>query len=205
MPGVHLETTSALHPLLREPAEVAVRYGLEHGAGPHAAVAEVHVKGSRPRRRWFVVGGRSRTRAFARRRDAVDFADRHGGAVEVRDVVAERWTTGRAYDGVPDIARVVPGVRYLVTLKIPLDRAGEPVGRYPRTWRYEAYRTAPPATFTDWCEELVHAAAHEGRHVWQFATGAPRSEIDAEQWACTVLERWRATVCETAQGQLALF
>jgi hypothetical protein len=205
MPVVHLETTNALHPSLREPAEVAVRYGLEHGAGPHAAVAEVHVKASRPRRRWLVVGGRARTRAFARRRDAVDFADRHGGAVEVRDVVAERWTTGRAYDGVPDIARVVAGVRFLVTLKIPLDRAGEPVGRYPRTWRYEAYRTAPPATFMDWAEELVHAAAHEGRHVWQFATGAPRSEIDAEEWACTVLDGWRAALRGTGPCQLALF
>jgi hypothetical protein len=205
MPDVHLETTSALHPSLREHAEAAVRFGLAAGAGPHAAVAEVHVKASRPRRRWFVVNGRARTRGFARRRDAVDFADRHGGAIEVRDVIAERWTTGRAYDGVPDIARVAPGVRYLVTLKIPVDRAGEPVGRYPRTWRYEVYRTAPAATFSDWCEELVHAAAHEGRHVWQYATDAPRSEIDAEQWACSVLERWRADVHATRVGQLTLF
>lgn len=200
---VNLTLPSALDRSLHDRAAGAVRFGLVHGAGQYAAAVEVHVKASRPRRRWYVTGGPGRARAYSRRRDAIAHADRHGGVVEARDVSAQRWTTGRAYDGVPSIARVAAGVRYLVTLKVPVGRDGAPGGRYPRTWRYAAYRRAPEATFASWEEELVHAAAHEGRHIWQFATGAPRSEVDAERAACAVLDAWRAQL--PAGGQLRLF
>lgn len=200
---MHLTLPSGLHPDWHHRAAVAVRFGFEQGAGSPARRAELHVKATRPRRRWRVVSDRlPRARGFARRRDAVEFADRVGGAVEAHDVIVQRWTSGRAYDGVPGIARVEPGVRYLVTLKLPLQSDGTPHGRFPRTWRYDEYVTAPPATFADWSEELVHAAAHEGRHIWQFATDSPRSEIDAETHACAVLEAWR---CRIPGAQLSLF
>jgi hypothetical protein len=202
MLAVHLVLPSALHPALRGEASAAVRFGFDAVVGPAARRVEVHVKAARPRRRWRVVGGRS-PHTYARRRDAVEHADLHGGSVEARDVAGQQWTTGRAYDGVPGLARVAGGVHYLVTLKIPVDRAGVPPGRYPRTWQYAAYRTAPAATFASWVEELLHAAAHEARHVWQFATGAPRSEVDAERVACAVLGDWRAA--RGAGEQLRLF
>jgi hypothetical protein len=44
---------------------------------------------------------------------------------------------------------------------------------------------------TDWREALVAVAAHEARHLWQFAAGAPRSEVDAERHAATHLAAYR--------------
>ena len=198
---VHVTIPKGLHVDWQPVAHEAVLFGLRHGAGEFAACAEVHAKAARPRRRWGVVGGR-RNLWFARKRDAVSWADRYGGDIEVRDIITQRWTSGRAYDGVPSIAKVESGTRYLVTLKLPVRSDGTPIGRFPRTWQYDRYVTAPAVTFDDWAEEVVHSAAHEGRHVWQFGTDAPRSEIDAETHACTVLEQWRA---ENDGLQLQLF
>lgn len=199
---MHLTLTSTLHRRWHPAVAGAARFGLSGGAGEHAALVEAHVKAAKPRRFWRVVDAAGSPLLFARRRDAIAHADRHGGSLEVRDISPQSWTSGRAYDGVPGIARVSAGVEYLVTLKVPVTSFGEPRGRYPRTWRYERYATAPPATFADVAEEIVHTAAHEGRHVWQFATEAPRSEIDAEHRACEVLDEWRM---RTTGVQLSLF
>lgn len=51
--------------------------------------------------------------------------------------------------------------------------------------------TAPIVHLADWQEAMVAVAAHEGRHVWQYQHGAPRSEVDAERYASQRLELWR--------------
>jgi hypothetical protein len=43
----------------------------------------------------------------------------------------------------------------------------------------------------DWREALVAVAAHEARHLWQYATTAPRSEVDAERHAARTLAAYR--------------
>ena len=52
-------------------------------------------------------------------------------------------------------------------------------------------KSSPHLTFATWHEALVAVAAHEGRHVWQFQSSAPRSEIDAERWAAERLAAFR--------------
>lgn len=98
--------------------------------------------------------------------------------------------SGRAYPQLPALAKVAPGIRYLITLKIPAKPAatGDP---YPRISRYQRYKTAPPVAIADWTEELVHLAAHEARHTHQFRCGLLRSEIDAERWAHARLAAYR--------------
>lgn len=98
--------------------------------------------------------------------------------------------SGRAYPVLPPVARVEPGITFLVTLKMPAD----PIATgdsYPRISRYLRYKTAPPVTIADWTEELVHLAAHEARHIHQFRHTLPRSEIDAEKWAHERLAGYR--------------
>lgn len=46
----------------------------------------------------------------------------------------------------------------------------------------------------DWREGLIHLAAHELRHVAQFANGRRRSEVDCETFALARLLAFRATV-----------
>jgi hypothetical protein len=51
---------------------------------------------------------------------------------------------------------------------------------------------SPVLEFHDWREALVAVAAHEARHIWQYQTDAPRSEVDAEQAAGRRLAEFRA-------------
>lgn len=53
-------------------------------------------------------------------------------------------------------------------------------------------KRSPVLVFESWREALVAVAAHEGRHIWQYLTDAPRSEVDAEQSAGHRLEAYRA-------------
>jgi len=107
--------------------------------------------------------------------------------------------SGRAYPALPAVARVSPGVLFLVTLKMPADPSvtGD---SYPRISRYLRYKTAPPVTLADWTDELVHLAAHEARHVHQFRHGLRRSEIDAEKWAHAQLSAYRRDRDFNAEG-----
>ncbi len=100
--------------------------------------------------------------------------------------------SGRAYRGVPAIARVGPGVAFLVTMMVPASADAPTARRYPFSWRYARARRAGPVEFASWQEELFHLAAHEARHIHQYRHGLPASEADAEAWACARLAERRA-------------
>lgn len=115
------------------------------------------------------------------------------GDVEV-EVVRARDSrlsfTGLAFWELPPAARRrgVPGVRYLVRLRLPgtlRNRA------YPKTYRYRNRKTAPWITVANWRERFVALAAHEACHVRQFRHGLRRSEVEAERWAEAILAEWR--------------
>lgn len=53
-------------------------------------------------------------------------------------------------------------------------------------------KASPLIVMANWQEGLVGIAAHEGRHVWQFANHKPLSEVDAEKFAAKALARFRA-------------
>lgn len=132
-----------------------------------------------------------RTRIVTRRRkDADRVAEPLGVDVERQQTWRRRGMSGRTYAGVPRVANVRPGVRWLVTLKIPVPLAA--ADWYPLRQRYRV--TAPEVTFTTWQEELSHLVLHEACHVVQMRGGQPRSEVEAEQFACAFgpLLRWYA-------------
>jgi hypothetical protein len=57
---------------------------------------------------------------------------------------------------------------------------------------YPGLKTAPSYDIKSWQEALVIVAAHELRHQEQFHHRVPASEIDAEHWALSRLEAYRA-------------
>jgi hypothetical protein len=120
---------------------------------------------------------------------AVDFTGRAWppAALRPRQPARPLGRSGGTHRGRPR-PRVAPGVRHLITLRIPAhpDR----VAGYPRTL---VYKKAVPIHVTSWREQLVALAAHEARHVWQHHTGGPGGEVDAERWALRVLAAWRDT------------
>jgi hypothetical protein len=119
---------------------------------------------------------------------AVDFTGRAWppGALKPQPPARPLGRSGTARRSRPR-PRVAPGVRHLITLRIPAhpDR----VEGYPRTL---VYKKTVPIHVTTWQEQLVALAAHEARHVWQHHTGRAAGEVDAERWALRVLDAWRA-------------
>lgn len=97
--------------------------------------------------------------------------------------------TGRAYPEPPRRPRAHPTTRYVVRLRLPgtLRNRG-----YPQSYRYPRLKTAPSISVSDWRERLVALVAHEAFHVHQFREGLRRSEVQAERWADSVLQAWRA-------------
>jgi hypothetical protein len=210
-----VEIAGTIRADLRAEVELLIRFGLGRVADEVGGV-EVHVKAGRPRLVWVLVappGTRHRGCKLAsvaehdwlrrrglwpaglpsvrygwsrRRADLEREAARHRiepTRVELpRDVMR-----GLAYAGVPHRARTAPGVRYLVTLKIPPDPAA--VAAYPMT---SVYRRTVPVELTSWQHNLVHVAAHEACHVRQFAGGLRRSEVEAERWGIEAAGRARA-------------
>ena len=177
---------------------------------------EVHVRSRPPRVRWVVryqvpldrltPEARRRwlaahpgatcaaaTRAYRRRLDATAAAADLGGAVcrQVDERLAERMSAC-AYYSLPSIARVAPGVVYLVTMRLPRRPEALP---YPFELQYRRrgvpMPTAPVVQVRTWLEELVHLAAHEARHVAQYRKRLPKSEVDAERWAAGVVATYR--------------
>jgi hypothetical protein len=59
---------------------------------------------------------------------------------------------------------------------------------------------SPILTFDTWREALVSVAAHEGRHIWQYQAGQPRSEVDAEQAAGRRLAVFKASDQARSRG-----
>ena len=149
------------------------------------------------RRRWLAAHpeaiSAAASRSYRRRRDALALAEELGGTVlrHVDERLAERMSAC-AYYSLPSIARVSPGIRYLVTMRLPRDLEGLP---YPQQLQYRragvAMATAPVVQVRSWPEELVHLAAHEARHIAQFRLGLPKSEVDAERWAARAVEQFR--------------
>jgi hypothetical protein len=162
---------------------------------------EIHVKARHPKISWRILcvgsgcvpanwrGAEGLGHWYTRRKDIAVIATlaAHG---PVERVVSPAGFSGRTYDGVPGVARVRPGVRYLVTLHVPAD-PGRQAGPYPAVRRYPGLATAPPIHVACWREELFALAAHEAHHVAQFAYGLRVSEIDAEHAAAAALAGWR--------------
>ena len=115
--------------------------------------------------------------------------------VNVKKRQGRKWIGGRAYDGVPPLStNVDPSVQSLVTLRIPTPYAMT----YPRLgvhyYRDEAEPRSPRWPVYDlrsWEEELLHLAAHEFQHVFQFATDSPISEIEAERMGADAVDHFR--------------
>lgn len=180
--------------------------------GPEAASVEIHVKARRPRVTWRAVceapdcypPNWSDTLAnfhwFTTRKDLEQLTarDRHG---PVERVVSPAGFSGRAYSGIPRIAKVRPGARYLVTLHMPNDP--KHAGPYPAVRKYPGLKTAPPIPVECWREELFAVAAHEAHHILQFLTGARLSEIDAEKAAIAALAQWREPARAEASASFA--
>lgn len=206
--AVIVTVSSTFPKALRAEIEALVRAGFE---GVEASDVEVHVKARSKVRRVYEVrmrqGRRSVVRRYARKRDAVAVARRHRGTVEskaYRHPRAAGWSA-RTYDGVPSIAKVRPGVRYLVTMNIPADPRPLP---YPVEHSYPGLKTAPRIRFDSWQEELFGMSAHEARHVEQFRHGLKRSEIDAERYALERIECRRMpdpSATPLLEGALRLF
>lgn len=162
---------------------------------------EIHVKARRPRVTWRAVCHRpdclpvnwsdafATGHWFTRKRDVERLValGRHG---PVERVVSPAGFSGRAYSGIPRMATVRPGARFLVTLHIPTDPARY-AGPYPAVRKYPGLKTAPPIPVDCWREELFALGAHEAFHIHQFVTGARVSEIDAEKASLRALLAWR--------------
>lgn len=71
---------------------------------------------------------------------------------------------------------------------------GKPVCQRYYTQQRHPYggKSSPHIEYHTWEEGLVAIAAHEARHIHQFAHGKPKSEVDCERWAAKRLEEWRA-------------
>jgi hypothetical protein len=102
---------------------------------------------------------------------------------------------GRAYNGIPHIANVFDGAKYLVTIGLARTRAMLPTHLNPGTKRQqELYPDG--IKVRGWEDILIYVAAHEARHVWQFKTRGesgkqPISEVDANNYAIQKLSNWR--------------
>jgi hypothetical protein len=122
--------------------------------------------------------------------EGFDGVDRTGVEVQVRRARRQGESfTGRAYFTLPSRPRPHPETTFLVKLSLPgtlRNRA------YPKTYRYWNRKTAPWITVRDWRERLVALVAHEACHVRQFRDGLRRSEVEAERWAASTLNAWRA-------------
>jgi hypothetical protein len=97
-------------------------------------------------------------------------------------VQTARWSPVRGEPGPDDVLRRVPRGR----------RRGQLQRRVVSTHAYGGKRS-PHLILATWREALVAVAAHEGRHVWQFQSSAPRSEVDTERWAEERLAAFRRT------------
>lgn len=187
---MHITVSSSFPGALHPEIDALVRAGF---AGVETGDVEVHVKARSEVLRAYIAEWPSGSLdddveryRFRRKKDAVAAALRHGGRAFVatrRHPRAGGWSA-RTFNGIPGLARVEPGMRYLVTMNIPRDP--RKLTRYPERHRDPRLKTSPVVEFTCWQDQLLHLAAHEARHVHQFRHGLPGSELDAERWAAAV-------------------
>lgn len=110
-------------------------------------------------------------------------------APTARVEVTSHWVSGRAYGGVPRLADVPTGTRWLITCKVP-----QVVGpqQFPGSRTYHRAKTAGATRIETPADDLVFVLGHELTHIEQFRTGRPLSEVEAEQAGRDTLARWRA-------------
>lgn len=187
---MRVKVSSTIPADLREEVVRLVQRGFQ---GVNDSGVEVHVKGRRPRTSYFVDyldGEREVRRGFPRLREAEAMADAYGTRVMRRVQHRHAWS-GYAYHGVPSIANVARTTGVLVTLTIPADPRTDL--RYPREESDPRLKTGPTYTLTCWQDKLVHIAAHEARHTWQWRNAKKgKQELDAERWAAKVLAGFQA-------------
>lgn len=124
-------------------------------------------------------------------RFALGETDADGIEVHVkRSRERRRGWSGAAYVEIPSVARVAPSALWLITMRIgDADLFPQPVTHYG----LNGHGPNAHERLVDWREALVYVAAHEARHVDQFAHswGKGRGEVDAERHAIKMLTRYR--------------
>jgi hypothetical protein len=125
------------------------------------------------------------------------FNEVYGIGVEIHVKGSSRTFRGRAYDGVPRMANVLSGARYLVTIGLAKARRNLPDQVGPGTKRLKC-RYPHGLAIESWEDLLIYVAAHEARHIWQFQARHqgvvhPISEVDADEFAIQRLNEWRQT------------
>ena len=133
----------------------------------------------------------------ARVKEILRFAFRgvKDAGVEVHVKGASRGARGYAYGGIPSIANVAKGARYLVTIGLPEDTHRLP----KKTWGTKSIKKLFPRgiPLESWEDALVYIGAHEARHIWQVQrkrrTGkGGKREYDADKFSYRRLNDWRA-------------
>jgi hypothetical protein len=141
----------------------------------------------------------------AKVRELVEFATRDVDMTGVCINVKNGELAGGAYNGVPEMSNAPRRAEYLITLRLGNGRERWPLG--PVNYHFKRpEETGPRNRFPffvccDWQEWLVKLAAHEAMHIEQFREGATCSEIECEEFAVDVLDRFRNREPE----QLTLF
>lgn len=196
---MRLRVSGTFAPDVAEQVEAMVRAGI--GTTDHRLVA-VHVKARPVQVSWSTdcIGPACRVGAWfantdtgagghrgMRRRDLARL-DLSAHTTPVRVERQDSYTSGRAYPGVPGIARVPRGTRYLVTLIVP-QRPDLIVDRFPRERVYRGRKTSPAIPQACWHDDVFAVAAHEAKHVEQFRAGTSRSENAADRHALGSLRR----------------
>lgn len=105
-----------------------------------------------------------------------------GVEVHVKNCITRRWRC-RAYNGIPHVANVRNGAKYLITLGIGHEN------RFPV--HAKKSKMCPAMTYRTWDEALVALAGHELTHIHQFRYDLARSEVEAERNAKLVLREYR--------------
>jgi hypothetical protein len=123
------------------------------------------------------------------------FDDIDMAGVEVHVKGTKQLYRGRAYDGIPGLARVAPQSRFLVI--VALSRVQKRLPERVHLGSKRLARGFPGGVpVAGWEDLFLYIAAHEARHIWQFrrrrATGRRGlREVDAEQFALARLDAWR--------------
>jgi hypothetical protein len=118
-------------------------------------------------------------------RFALDETEASGVEIHVRGANRRRSSrySGWAYEDIPLGANVTPSARYLITLRIA--EAASFTARPCRATHHglKGYGPNVHELLRDWREALVYIAAHEARHIAQYAHkrtwGKGRGEVDA--------------------------
>lgn len=128
------------------------------------------------------------------------------GDVEIHFKHTRHGLRGRAYSGVPDVAAVAPGIRYLITIMLPDPGTPHPDRLYNCYRLVKFHQRFPEGIpFDGWADAIISIIAHEARHIWQFRKrraerkkvgikpklSTPISEFDTQMHEARVINLWR--------------